>query len=63
MRTIAVKSEGQQMIPSLHRVRSLLAKFGMMQVNELRELLCEFGATSWVERLAAQAEIRKRMAE
>ena len=45
MRTVAVKSEEQQAMLSLHRMRTLLLKFRTMQVNQLRGLLYEFGAT------------------
>jgi transposase len=50
-------------ILSLHRMRSLLVKFRTMQVNQLRGLLYEFGATFQVGRLAGLAEICERMAE
>jgi transposase len=63
MRTVAAKSEDQQTMLSLHRMRSLLVKFRTMQVNQLRGLLYEFGATFRAGRLAGLAEIRERMAE
>ncbi len=43
MRTVAAKTEDQQAMLSLHRMRSLLVKFRTMQVNQLRGLLYEFG--------------------
>ena len=54
MRTVAAKTEGQQAMLSLHRMRALLVKFRTMQVNQLRGLLYEFGATftldcSWAD--------------
>ena len=45
MRTVAAKIEDQQAMLSLHRMRALLVKFRTMQVNQLRGLLYEFGAT------------------
>ena len=45
MRTVAPKTEDQQAMLSLHRMRSLLVKFRTMQVNQLRSMLYEFGAT------------------
>jgi transposase len=63
MRTVAAKSEDQQTMLSLHRMRSLLVKFRTMQVNQLRGLLYEFGATFRAGRVAGLAEIRERMAE
>jgi len=48
---------------SLHRMRALLVKFRTMQVNQLRGLLYEFGATFRAGRVAGLAEIRARMVE
>ena len=45
MRTVAAKTEDQQAMLSLHRMRALLVKFRTMQVNQLRGLLYEFGVT------------------
>src|SRR5271169_5778532 len=53
----------QQAMLSLHRMRALLVKFRTMQVNQLRGLLYEFGATFRAGRLGGLAEIRARMAE
>ena len=36
MRTVAAKTEDQQAMLGLHRMRSLLIKFRTMQVNQLR---------------------------
>jgi transposase len=44
-------------------MRSLLVRFRTMQVNQLRGLLYEFGATFRAGRVAGLAEIRERMAE
>lgn len=42
-RFVAVKSETQQAILALHRLRAQLLKFRIMQTNALRGLLYEFG--------------------
>lgn len=63
MRAVAAKTEDQQAMLSLHRMRALLVKFRTMQVNQLRGLLYEFGVTFRAGRLAGLAEIRARMAE
>ena len=44
MKFVAVKSEGQQSVLTLHRIRELLVKMRTMQINQLRGLLYEFGA-------------------
>jgi transposase len=44
MKFVAVKSEGQQSVLTLHRVRELSVKMRTMQINQLRGLLYEFGA-------------------
>lgn len=63
MRTVAAKTEDQQAMLSLHRMRALLVKFRTMQVNQLRGLLYEFGVTFRAGRLAGLAEIRAHMAQ
>ena len=63
MRTVAAKTEDQQAMLSQHRMRALLVKVRTMQVNQLRGLLYEFGATFRAGRAAGLAEIRARMAE
>jgi len=63
MRTVAVKTEDQQAMLSVHRIRALLVKFRTMQVNQLRGLLYEFGVTFRAGRQAGLKEIRARMAE
>jgi transposase len=63
MRTVAAKTEDQQAMLSLHRMRALLVKFRTMQVNQLRGLLYEFGVTFRAGRVAGLAEIRARMTE
>lgn len=43
MKTVAIKSEFQQGILALHRLRAQLMKFRHMQTNAIRGLLLEFG--------------------
>ena len=62
---VAIKSEAQQAILALHRMRAQLLKFRIMQTNALRGLLYEFGyvlpeghralAKAWPSALAALA--------
>lgn len=40
---VAVKTEAQQLVLSLHRMRTQLMKMRIMQTNEMRGLLYEFG--------------------
>lgn len=63
MRTVAAKTKEQQAMLSLNRIRSLLVKFRTTQVNQLRGLLYEFGASFRAGRVAGLSEIRARMAE
>lgn len=44
MRFVAVKSEAQQAVLTLHRVRQQLVKMRRMQINQTHGLLFEFGA-------------------
>ena len=44
MKFVAIKSEAQQAVLMLHRMRSQLVKMRTMQVQQLRGLLYEFGA-------------------
>ncbi|AEM48459.1 transposase IS116/IS110/IS902 family protein [Acidithiobacillus ferrivorans SS3] len=44
MRFVVAKSEEQQSVLSLHRIREQLIKIRTMQVNQIRGLLYEFGA-------------------
>jgi transposase len=43
MRFVAVKTEQQQALASLHRVRDLLTKQHTMLINQIRGLMAEFG--------------------
>lgn len=42
-KSVAIKSEHQQAILALHRIRQQLVKFRTMQINALRGLLAEYG--------------------
>lgn len=42
-KAVAVKTEQQQAMPALHRIRSQLMKFRLMQANALHGLLAEYG--------------------
>ena len=42
-KSVAVKSEAQQAVLALHRMRQQLVKFRTMQINSLRGLLTEYG--------------------
>lgn len=55
MRTVAVKTEAQQAVLALHRMRQQLVKFRTMQSNGLRGLLTEFGEVMPVGRAALNA--------
>jgi len=43
VRTVAIKSEEQQAVLALHRIRQQLVKFRTAQINGLRGLLAEYG--------------------
>jgi len=58
-----VKSEEQQAILALHRMREQLVKFRTMQVNQIRGLLGEFGFVFRSGRRAGLAEVRAAMAK
>ncbi|MEX3816736.1 transposase, partial [Paraburkholderia sp. BR13439] len=42
-KAVAIKSEAQQAVLALHRMRQQLVKFRTMQINSLRGLLAEYG--------------------
>lgn len=62
-RTVAVKTEAQQAVLALHRMRAQLVKSRTAQVNQLRGLLYEFGVTLRGGRQAGVHQIRERLAE
>ena len=63
VKRVAAKSEDQQAVLGLHRMRSQLVKFRTMQVNQLRGLLYEYGVSLHAGRQAGLAEMSKRMEE
>jgi transposase len=66
VRAVAVKTEAQQAVLALHRMRQQLVKFRTMQSNGLRGLLMEFGEVMPIGRAALNAgmsEALKRLSE
>lgn len=51
-KAIAVKTEAQQAVLALHRMRQQLVKFRTMQINSLRGLLTEYGEVMGTGRAA-----------
>lgn len=51
-KAVAVKTEAQQAVLALHRMRQQLVKFRTMQSNGLRGLLCEYGEVMGKSRAA-----------
>lgn len=63
---VAVKTEAQQAVLALHRMRQQLIKFRTMQTNGLRGLLAEYGEVMAQSRAAldkAMPEILKRLTD
>lgn len=54
---VAVKTEAQQAVLALHRMRQQLVKFRTMQINSLRGLLTEYGEVMSVGRAALDKSI------
>jgi transposase len=65
MRFVAVKSEAQQSVLTLHRVREQLVKVRTMQINQMHGLLYEFGAAVPANRhnLGEAAQALTRLAD
>lgn len=63
MRFVAVKSEAQQSVLMLHRMREQLVKMRTMQTNQLRGLLYEFGVELPQGRQSALARIPGALAK
>ena len=63
MKFVAVKSEGQQAVLTLHRMREQLVKMRTMQINQLRGLLYEFGANLPAGRQRGMARIPEELAK
>lgn len=62
VRAVAVKSEGQQAVLALHRMRQQLVKFRTMQSNGLRGLLGEYGEVMPVGRAALNRGMKDALA-
>ncbi|MGE8487495.1 MAG: IS110 family transposase [Paraburkholderia nemoris] len=66
VRPVAVKTETQQAVLALHRMRQQLVRFRTMQINGLRGLLTEYGEVMAVGRAAlnrAMAGVLARLSE
>jgi transposase len=63
MKFVAIKSEAQQSILTLHRLREQLVKVRTMQTNQLRGLLYEFGACLPVGRIQGLAQVGQALAQ
>jgi transposase len=62
MKFVAVKSEGQQGVLTLHRLREQLVKIRTMQCNQIRGLLYEFGADLPVGRTKGMERVPEELA-
>jgi len=62
VRAVAVKSEAQQAVLALHRMRQQLVKFRTMQSNGLRGLLMEYGEVMAVGRVALNGGMQDALA-
>lgn len=62
VRAVAVKTEAQQAILALHRMRQQLVKFRTMQSNGLRGLLAEYGEVMAVGRAALNRGMKDALA-
>src|SRR3546814_20577831 len=71
-KAVAVKTEAQQTVLALHRMRQPLVKFRTMQTNGLRGLLTEYGVVMGKSRAAldrampeetARAQCRSRVCQ
>jgi transposase len=66
VKAVAVKSEGQQAVLAMHRIRQQLVKMRTAQMNELRGLLGEYGEVFGQGRKALDAGVKvalERLAE
>jgi transposase len=62
VKTVAVKTEAQQAVLAMHRMRQQLVKFRTMQSNGLRGLLAEYGEVMAVGRAALNRGIPDALA-
>jgi len=63
MRTVAAKTEGQQAILGLHRIRSGLIDSRTRDINQIRGLLSEYGLSFKRGRRSVMKELQVRIAE
>jgi transposase len=66
VKAVAVKSEGQQAVLAMHRIRQQLVKVRTAQINELRGLLSEYGEVFGTGRKAFDSGMKaalERLAE
>jgi transposase len=56
-KAVAIKTEAQQAVLALHRMRQQLVKFRTMQINSLRGLLTEYGEVMGRSRIALDKAI------
>jgi transposase len=61
MRTVAVKTEAQQAVPAMHRVRQQLVKSRTAQRNELRSLLAEYSEVFGLGRAAFNGGMKEAL--
>lgn len=59
---VAIKTEAQQAVLTLHRMRQQLVKFRTMQINSLRGLLTEYGEVMAKSRIALDKAIPEVLA-
>jgi transposase len=62
VKAVAVKTEAQQAVLALHRMRQQLVKFRTMQINGLRGLLTEYGEVMGVGRAALNDGMKDTLA-
>ncbi|MBT8360951.1 MAG: IS110 family transposase [Deltaproteobacteria bacterium] len=62
MKFVALKTEEQQSVLTLHRIREQLVKIRTMQINQLRGLLYEFGADLPQGRHRGMARVEEALA-
>lgn len=62
MKFVALKTEEQQSVLTLHRMREQLVKMRTMQINQLRGLLYEFGADLPQGRQRGMARVGEKLA-
>jgi transposase len=61
VKAVAVKTEGQQAVLALHRIRQQLVRNRTAQSNEMRGLLAEYGEVFGLGRLALNAGLKEAL--